>query len=268
LDVRDDVVRVRADLDNQIEQFWATTKKRYKEPPPPVAEFYNARVVAADRLRNFLSGRRFRVDDTTTVPIQIPLFVLSAAAVEGCSASFARQQSTVVQMSWDVKIFGTGLTPSGSLQVLTEAVFSAKSGEAKVVFVPGSLRVEKVTALKRGRVIGHGYRIDGSKMKPDSEPGLFVLDPSTLLPAADVVKTYPLAGDTTGALATYKYSDKLSGGIGLQLGITAFGADIKLKGEIKRSASVELTYQLKGGHDYELRRFAEGDGLVWRTVTA
>jgi hypothetical protein len=268
LTVRDDVAHLTTRLGEQIEHFWATTNEEYETTPPEVEELYSAQVSALDRLRNWFSGRSFRVDDTTTTDVRIPLFVLSAASVPGCTASFSREQTAEGQLSWDVTIFGTGLTATGSLEVSTSATFTAASGEAKVVFLPGSLTVEKVTALKHGRVVGRGYRVDGSRFKSDSQPGLRLLAPSMVLPAGELVSKYPLADDTTGALAKYKYSDKASASKELQLGIKAFGVDVKLKAEAKRSTSVEVTYELKGGFDYELRRFAEGDGLVWGSGTA
>ncbi len=268
LAVRDDVANVRARLDQQIKDFWATTRNRYITAPPEVERLYDAQASAGNRLRDWFSGRKFRVDDTTTAEVRIPLFLLSAASVPGCTASFAREETAEGQLSWDVTLFGTGLAGSSSLKVSASATFTAASGEAKVVFLPGSMTVEKVTVLEHGREAGRGYRIDGSRFTHDSQPGLRLLPQSVALPGGELVSKYPLAGDSTGALAKYKYSDEHSASVELSLGIKAFGADLKLKGEAKRNTSVEVTYELKGGFDYELRRFAEGDGLVWATLTS
>jgi hypothetical protein len=267
LDVRDGVAYETAKLNDEIKDFWSTTQNRYFATPPEVEELYEKQVSVMNLLRNWVSGRRFRVDGTETSEVRIQIFVLSAARVPGCTATFATEEKSETGMSWDVTIFGTGLSGSGSLKVTTKATFTAASGEVKVVFVQGSLTVEKVTVLKRGRVVGHGYRIDGSRITPGTQPGVVTLAKSTLLPAGGLVATYPLASDTRGAIETYKYSDTVTGKVAFQLGIKAFGADVKLKGELKRDRSAELTFQLAGGHDYELRQFADGDGLVWGTTT-
>ena len=263
LAVRDEVAGAKQYLDRQIRDFWATTKDRYITTPPEVERLYDAQASLGKRLRDWFSGREFRVDDTTTVDLRIPLFLLSAAPVPGCTASFEREETTEGELSWDLTIFGTGLSGANNLKVTATATFTAASGEAKAVFLPGSMVVEKVTVLEYGRETGRGCRIDVSRFTYNSELGLSLLPSSARLAAGDLVCRYPLAGDTSGALAKYKYSDERTGSIELSLGFKAFGADLKLKGQVKRSTSVEVTYELKGGFDYELRRFAEGDGLVW-----
>jgi len=266
LAVRDTVVRVRTHLDRQIEDYWATATVRYEIAPPEVQELQSARGSAMDRLRDWFTGKTVRVEDTATTDVRISLFVLSAPSVPGCTATFAREQTAEGQLSWDVTIFGTGLSGSSSLEVSTSATFTAASGEAKVVFLPGSLTVEKVTVLQHGQEIGRGYRINAAEFK-HNQPGLRLLPASTVLPAGELVSTYPLADDPTGALAKYTYSDKITSTMQLQLGIKVFGADLTLKAQATRSTSVAVTYGLKGGFDYELRQFAEGDGLVWRGIT-
>ena len=77
----------------------------------------------------------------------------------------------------------------------------------------------------------------------------------------DLAERFPLAGDGSGAVATYEYAYKRSGEGDLNVGAKAFGVDIKLKATVELSNSITVTFGLVAGSDYELHRLAEGNGL-------
>jgi hypothetical protein len=137
------------------------------------------------------------------VAFRIPLFLLAAAPVEGCTASFGTKSYFDRNPVWLINIFGTGLGGSAAFRVAASTTFTAASSEHKLVFLPASGAVEKVTWLRRGRPIGRGHRIDAATLHPAGAPGLLLLPKEIQLPAGDIAQTFPLADDTTQAIATY-----------------------------------------------------------------
>jgi hypothetical protein len=210
-----------------------------------------------------VSGRRFRVEAQEEVELRIPLFVLAAADVAGCTASVTTTVKKGGALKWGITVFGTGLAASAKISVTASSRFTASSGETKVVFLPASITVERGTMLRNGQAIGHGTRVDASNLKQSGAPAL-LLSPKGARPAIGAIaERYDLAGDTSGAVATYEYLYERSGGAELTLGAKAFGVDLSLTGTIELYESLTLTYGLAGGADYELHQVREGCGLVW-----
>ena len=226
---------------------------------------YYKRGSLVDRLREWNRGRKFQVEATRQVELRIPLFVLAAAHPAGCTAGLETQQERTGGLEWGVTLFGTGLGGSAKVAVTSSAKFSAASGEIKVVFLPASVTVEKVTVLERGRRVGGGHRVDASNLAKSGAPGLLLLGHGRTPPMGDLAERFPLAGDGSGAVATYEYAYKRSGEGDLNVGAKAFGVDIKLKATVELSNSITVTFGLVAGSDYELHRLAEGNGLIWAT---
>jgi hypothetical protein len=90
-----------------------------------------------------------------------------------------------------------------------------------------------------------------------------LLSPDSTPPVGDLAETFLLSGDTSGALATYEYVYTRSGAGALEIGAKAFNLDISVKAQVNISKTTTLTYNLRGGYDYGLRRLSEGDGLFW-----
>jgi hypothetical protein len=77
------------------------------------------------------------------------------------------------------------------------------------------------------------------------------------------VQTYPLAGDPTGALATYTYGYEQEKPSSLRIPLGVPGVKLSLTAKSSITSSVTVTYQLRSGRDYKLYRAEDGDGLVW-----
>jgi hypothetical protein len=93
-------------------------------------------------------------------------------------------------------------------------------------------------------------------------PGLALL-PAARPPAGAPVQRFPLAGDTTGALASYRWKYARTAKLQVDVGLEAFHSKASLKIGTELTTQVALEYGLRGGHDYVLLRAAEGDGLLW-----
>ncbi len=160
--------------DGQIDDFRApkTGDMRGWVTPPELEEMIVKRDSAVDRLRDWLAGRAFIVEAREDRELRIPVFVLAAADVPGCTATVSMKRERGVDLEWGVTIIGTGLGGGANVTVSSSATFSAASGEVKAVFVPAVVPVERVTVLKDGRRIGEGYTDRRSCAgDPNLEPG-------------------------------------------------------------------------------------------------
>ncbi|MEV1177558.1 hypothetical protein [Nonomuraea sp. NPDC049784] len=251
---------------SQRDMMYARTSKNLKYWPRDVWPRLIGGVLK-DRLHDWFSQRAIQVDKSVDVHVHVPLFVLAAPEVTGCKASFKTQEKTAQKLGWKVSVLGAGLEDSGVLEATISSSFNAVSGETKVVFVPISVPVEKVTIIESGHTIGEGHRVNAKELRVTGNPGLLLLPPRDAPPIGDLAERYPLAGDATGALATYEHVLSSMFGHSLNIGVQAFGSDVGIRTAIETSTSVTLTYELRGGFDYELHFLAEGQGRVWGAIT-
>ena len=264
LKVRDEVAVEVGYLDGQIEKWRAADgDKRYVTAPPELVDLYSRQGSALERLRGWLSNRRFKVESRETVKLRMPLFVFAAADQPGCTATVEFGSEKKASAEWGVTVFGTGLGGNADLKVTTSDSFPAAAGEVKVVTVTVSVVVESGTRLKDGTPVGAARRLDGSKLRQYGELGLLLLDKGKAPPLGDYVTHYPLAGDTTGAPSNHKRTYERTVAHKLTLGAKAFGADLSIGASVELSSSVSLSYDLAGGVDYQLHTVRDGDGYLW-----
>jgi hypothetical protein len=268
LAVRDGIAATQKHIDNEIEQFYANTDAQFFSTPPEVEELYRRRAGAGQQLRNWYKGRTFQVDQVGDQEIRIPLFVVSAADEPGCTAQLEIGKETATEIGWTVTLFGTGLGGGGVIKASVRATFTCASGETKIVFVPVTARIEKVTLLEKGQEAGQGWRIDASRLQPAGAPGVRTLEAGSIVASGPLAETYPLTEDQTGAIANYSYKYEASTKIGGQIGLKVSGVDLSLKSQIELGQSLTLTFGLRAGFDYKLHLAKEGQGLVWAKAVA
>jgi hypothetical protein len=122
--------------------------------------------------------------------------------------------------------------------------------------------VERGTLRRGGRAIGKGHRINASHVER-SAPGILLLDKDARPPIGELAERYLFAGDPTGAPASVGFDYESTGGGELSLGAKAYGVDLSVKASVELTSSMNLTYELTSGVNYELHRLEEGEGLVW-----
>ena len=253
-----------AEIDRQIKDLQSGT---YFMLPPELLDLYTKRQSVLERLSDWFSRQTIRVDRTVHSALRVPVFVLSAPAIDGCSASFATSTQLTRNIDCRVAIFGPGMGESYLASCQAKCTFVCNAGDTKVVFIPAELTVGELSVLAKGRVISQGFHITAVQFT-DPEPAV-TLVPRDAYPSLGArIKTYPLTGDTTGDVSTYGYKYKQSQTAGFSLKVEAFGADIGFKVEVALEREVELTYALKGGYDYSLHYLDEGEGIAWRTLNA
>lgn len=261
-------VSLRDDTEAQLQAIELEIE-RYRPPgvmfavDPVPAELYARQRSVYRRLADYFSDREVRVLDTAMTEVRVPLFVLAGADVEGCTARFDQGVMRTRPLTWSLTVFGSGLGGSRELKASAAASFTAEAGEVKVVFQPLNLPVQRVAILLDGRQVGGGMRIDSAGIRTDASPGLLLLSADATPPTGAQVQRFPLAGDPTGALATYQWVYARTSKKNLSLGLSAFDSKLSLTVGTELTTQVTLQYALRGGHDYVLLEIAEGDGLLW-----
>ena len=244
-DAVSDALRMRDKVElvgNQLVDYDRRDRNVFRIEESPVRlRLLAERHSAIERLRGWFVGRVFRVDDSAEIEFDVPLFVLAAADVAGCTASFETNLMRVGGMSWAVTLVGSGLSGAGGISVSTSSKFTAAHGEIKVVFLPVSVTVEKVTVLEHGHAVGEGHRIDLSKLRTTGAPSLRILPSKTEPRRTGIAERYLLSGDSTGAAATYQYAYMSSATLDPQIGANAFGFRFSLKVNV-RTAHFAYTY--------------------------
>jgi len=260
----------KAEADTAVSNFWATRGHNFFEDPADPArakQIYNsAQASGLSKLRNWWKDRNIciQVEERTEVSLQLPLFLISAPGIPGCSATFTTESFEGHGFGWSVTIMGTGLGADSSVQASASATFKAASGETKVVFLPATVFVEKITVLDRGAPIYNGYRIDVAGIhKQNYAPAVMLLDANSLPPLGRKDKDYQLGGDTSGGITTYKHTYMRTKKPFKRLGIKTHGVELELSVQSEMSKRKELVYDLRGGYDYVLHRVADWDGLLW-----
>jgi hypothetical protein len=89
---------------------------------------------------------------------------------------------------------------------------------------------------------------------------------STLPDAGIFRERFPLSGDTSKSIQTYRHTVK--GGVEFEFGagIEAFDLAAKNKIKIKQERELKLTYNLPAGHDYEALTVDGLSGVWWRVL--
>jgi hypothetical protein len=259
--LRDDTAAQLQAIDLDIERYQQPGVRFADDPVPP--ELYARQRSVLRRLSDYFNDREIQVLETAETEVRVPLFILAGAEVEGCTAAFDQEEMRARPLTWSMTVFGTGLGGSRELRTSAVATFTAAAGETKVVFQPLKLRLERVAVLQNGRRIGGGIRANSAEATTDASPGLLLLSSKTRPPGGPLLRRFPLAGDTTGALATYKWMYARTSKKTLSIGADAFRTSLSLTVGTELTTEVALEYGLRGGHDYALHGIAEGDGLLW-----
>jgi hypothetical protein len=249
-------------VDDQIRDFQERDTALHYQTPEELLRLYEKRRSTLERILDQFKAQTFRIDSTTQSKLRIPVLILSAPAVEGCSISFTTSTQLDRNLSFRLTVYGSGTGGATKASCKAQCEFIVNDGNAKVVFLPAELTVGEVSVLAKGEVIGQGPQIQTIDF-PDADPAVTLIPRGAYPAAGALIKTYPLAGDTTGDVSTYRYDYNKYDNIGFSLKTQAFGLDVGLQVEVALLRTVGLTYTLKGGHDYSLHHVDEGVGITW-----
>ena len=237
---------------------------RYFVTPPELRSLYEKQGSAKQRLIGWFKGRTVQIERTEEFFERVPVFVLAAPNVQGCSAAFTTSEQLTRNLDCKVAVYGSGLSAGSKWSCKARCEFSAESAEKKLVFVPAEITVGEVSVFEGTKKVGQGRQITVIEYKANCKPGVTLIPANGGPSSGAAVETYPLAGDTSGGLSTYahEYTQATTGGF--TLGLKAFGGDVSLTVDVTLERLVGLTYKLKGGYDYHLHNLTAGQGISWR----
>lgn len=252
-----------------VRAFWDRQPRRYLTAPPELeAEallvYNSARANAVRRLRDWWSKRVTVVERREPIEMRFPLFVLGAPSAEGCKARWMGEVQKDEETSWSVAFAGTGLGRDGTATVSTSSTFEALSGQTKLIFVPITIQLERVSVTDPTSPPIQRWRLDVAGLSDQHRsPGPLLLTLDAVPPLGPVIDTYPLSGDPTDTVAMFERAYTQLHSTRLSVGFKARDIGLSVSASSTMTSTVRLEYTLNSGRDYELCQSATGDGLLF-----
>jgi hypothetical protein len=239
-----------------------TAGTSYFGEPPELQLIARKRDSAYRSLWDILKGISVRVEETTQTIVWVPLFVLSAPDVPGCSVAFEASEMIGRALGWKITLIG-GL--SGGKEVRTTSTWkvTAEAGDIKQIKVPINLTLERAAVLMRGKDTGrriYQVRVEDEDVEAAIPELIEGGDPPR---RGDIKRRYRLSRDKPGAIFEEIEKYEQTGSRRAALDLKVFGAQVAFEAQVQQDENVALTYQLRGGHDYALHYVVDGDGYLW-----
>jgi len=269
---RDEALRLRDDVAGEVrmldDRYATIARASYRLSCPPEAiAIAERRGAAIQRVSDWFADRRFEVHATTTIEVRVPLFVIAAPDVAGCSSALRPAGISPTTLAGRVTLCGTGGGAGATGNVTTTGRVSVEHGEDKAVFFPVTVTVADVTVHDDGRQVGHGIQVEVSTAPSVVAPGLVRLAHDATPPIGAVAHTYPLGRDRPGCVFADERIEAYAQPAtkDLHIGFTVFGIETSVAATVTLTRPVVVAYDLAGGHDYDLHELAHGFGIAWRT---
>jgi hypothetical protein len=186
---------------------------------------------------------------------------------------------------WSLEIGGTGRRSTAAFRTSLRSSFTADAGERKRVFLPLAARAKRYFVPSRPkaegvpklfsvfsdptpRLIPKREALEVDTSASESIPGIELLasnnDGMPVDLAGDqVLYTFYLAGDTTGATAVFEYEYEHSASVAVKTGITTMGAEFHAAVSMQLTDALRLSCCLVSGYDYQLVGMREALGVKW-----
>jgi hypothetical protein len=222
------------------------------------------------RLARWAGLFEWRIEETASEIVRIPLFKLHSPKVEGSKVSYfeAGAEGGTSAPSWTVKVFGSGMAGSKKFGVKYKNTFVCKNGDCKLIYVPVTMKVEKGATYLRGRFVGRGRRAEMILKYPErvskcidsvsEEECSKELNPSE---AFD--DEFDFSKDTSGDVHKVEWAETWSETTELNLGLTALSSAADIKSVVTREREIGLVFELPAGHKYHLRKCRQVRGVSW-----
>lgn len=234
----------------------------YAVTPPELRLIAEERDAAYRSLWDVLKGVSLRAEDTAEARVWVPLFVLSAPDVDGCSVTFEESRMAGRALGWKITLFG-GLNGGEAVRATSTTKIPAENGQMKQIKAPIDLTVERSAVLQRGKDTGRTvYQIKAERSKVEATvPEL--IEKEERLEIGELIRSVRLSRDAAGApyedTLTYEWTRSKS----LSLDFKVFGAQLALDTQVQQDEKFELKYILRGGHDYAIHYTTDRHGILW-----
>lgn len=212
----------------------------------------------------------YRVEQTITKQVKIPLFRFSSPQITGSKVTYREMESEQTEGGWSISVLGTGMGATQTFKVKHSAEFESTNGAYKLIFVPVTLQISLVSIYMGSECVGRGLRAEMCTMKGEYSFNKGIASiPESIgsqdIPQEDVEgHLFPLAEDTSGGIATYTQTWVDANEISVMIGIEAFDIKGSSKAVIKQERELELKFALPTGRNYLLKPIKDGHGLVWK----
>ena len=204
--------------------------------------------------------------------IIIPIFKLHSPNLRNSKVTYEEAKEFQKAESWSVTILGFGTGNSQVFRLVSTSEFSSKAGACKLVYLPVTLQLTSLKFYRGNKFLRSVLRVEPSPKHENENMNCGVKrqqkaacrpDRCSIIGSSEV---YPLAEELPSSICTYSTQWSSKTEQRFSTGVEAF----KLKGlcqaTVRREATITLTFDLPGGHDYRMFQLKEPDGLVWEVV--
>lgn len=220
------------------------------------------------KLEFWLGLRKRRVEDSTSLPVKIPLFKLHSPKVQGSKVSYIESKTETTSGHWSVTIFGTGMGRSQSFTVKYRNTFDSSNGDCKLIFVPVTMKVELIATYQFGECIGRGLRTELIlEKRAKFSKGIDSIPEGECSQGLDTTvgdePEFDFSGDSSSAIHKVDWAAVWDDTLEAKFGLDAFKLRAEFRTTITRTQEIGLTCELPAGHKYRLRRFQNERGITW-----
>ncbi len=224
----------------------------------------------SERIKKIVGRLEYRVEETTTIPINIPLFKLHSPSVKNAKVLY-RESNVPTKRGWFVTVFGTGTGDTKTVKVSYDPDFMSERGRCVQIFVPIVLRVQLIGVYKLDKLQSRGIRAEIEGLK---EEGTLRKRGQEILPKEECADKGALGDHITENFAlsdlnntkVKKFSRALTFNAArtIRLYLERFNLSFHTLAAIEHDQSLELDFELPGNHDYQL--CFNSAGLHWDIV--
>lgn len=219
------------------------------------------RAGALARLQDWFNSREFEPLDTPQQEtILVPVFILTAPAVEDCTTKLTLSKEATAMAGFTLKLAGSGFTATSVANVTVTDALEVTNGAAVRVCKRIAVTIEHLKVLEHGQPVGVTHRLRFAAGDPPQPELVTEVD---LVPG-DMLGTFAL-GRLPGTL-TQMHTIELgrAKSAGLSFGFDAFGQTQKVDASVEVAGKLALEMSLKGGYDYQANNSVSCPGVLWQ----
>lgn len=220
-----------------------------------------------ERLRRLKDRLEYKIEDTRSLPVKVPLFKLHSPSAKGATVIYKESEIVKKTRGWLLTVFGIGMGATNIYRVVYDQPYVSSNGECWQVYVPLVLEVKSVAVYEAGLFKNHGARAEIAGVEDQSvlrKRGCDRLDDeqcAQLSGSFDVINYSFLKNlQPRKENFTKLWGNNVRQSIELE-SIRAFGLTIKPLAELEHQQKLDLEFNLPGKRNYALSYNASG--LHW-----
>jgi hypothetical protein len=221
-----------------------------------------------ERLKRLKDRLEYKIEDTRSVPVKVPLFKLHSPSAKGATVTYRESEIVKKTRGWLLTVFGIGMGATNIYRVVYDQPFVSSNGECWQVYVPLVLEVKSVAVYEAGVFKSRGARAEIAGIEDQSvlrKRGCDRLDDeqcaNKLSGSFDVINySFLKKPEPHKENFTKLWGNNVRQSIELEA-IRAFGLTITPLAELEHQQKLDLEFNLPGKRNYALSYNASG--LHW-----